>query len=124
MVAVGALPYPVTFLCTDLISELWGEERATQVVWVGLLLNGWVVLILWVGGLMPGLNGAPDSTFFEIQRLAFGSVGASLVAYLTALVSTSWLTKVEPLLRSQRALPFVRSFQKWNKRTSTNWAVR
>ncbi len=71
VVAVGALPYPVTFLCTDLISELWGEERATQVVWVGLLLNGWVVLILWIGGLMPGLNGAPESTFFEIQRLAF-----------------------------------------------------
>jgi len=84
VVAVGALPYPVTFLCTDLISELWGEERAAQVVWVGLLLNGWVVLILWLGGLMPGLNGAPESTFFEIQRLAFGSVGASMVAYLTA----------------------------------------
>ena len=84
VVAVGALPYPVTFLCTDLISELWGEERAAQVVWVGLLLNGWVVLILWLGGLMPGLSGAPESTFFEIQRLAFGSVGASMVAYLTA----------------------------------------
>ena len=45
VVAVGALPYPITFLCTDLISELWGEERATQVVWVGLLLNGWVCLL-------------------------------------------------------------------------------
>ena len=47
VVAVGALPYPVTFLCTDLISELWGEEKANQVVWVGLLLNGWVLLILY-----------------------------------------------------------------------------
>ena len=84
VVAVGALPYPVTFLCTDLISELWGERKAAQVVWVGLLLNAWVVLILWLGGLMPGLSGAPESTFFEIQHLAFGSVGASMVAYLTA----------------------------------------
>jgi len=84
VVAVGALPYPITFLCTDLISELWGEERAAQVVWVGLLLNGWVVLILWLGGLLPGLAGAPEGTFFEIQRLAFGSVGASMAAYLTA----------------------------------------
>ncbi len=84
VVAVGALPYPITFLCTDLISELWGEKRAGQVVWVGLLLNGWVVLILWLGGLLPGVEGAPDSTFFEIQRLAFGSVLASMAAYLTA----------------------------------------
>ncbi|MFN7229098.1 MAG: queuosine precursor transporter [Synechococcaceae cyanobacterium] len=82
VVAVGALPYPVTFLCTDLISELWGEQRANQVVWVGLLLNGWIVLILWLGGVLPGLGEAP--VFFEVRRLAFGAVGASMAAYLAA----------------------------------------
>ena len=84
VVAVGALPYPVTFLCTDLISELWGEQKASQLVWVGLLLNGWIVLILWLGGVLPGLAGAPDATFFDVRRLAFGAVGASMVAYLAA----------------------------------------
>ena len=33
VVAVGVLPYPVTFLCTDLISELYGRELPT--VWCG-----------------------------------------------------------------------------------------
>ncbi|MFO0105436.1 MAG: queuosine precursor transporter [Cyanobium sp.] len=84
VVAVGALPYPVTVLCTDLISELWGEQKASQLVWVGLLLNGWIVLILWLGGVLPGLAGAPDATFFDVRRLAFGAVGASMVAYLAA----------------------------------------
>ena len=27
--AVGVLPYPLTFLCTDLVSELYGRARAT-----------------------------------------------------------------------------------------------
>ncbi|MFU8886206.1 MAG: queuosine precursor transporter [Cyanobacteriota bacterium] len=84
VVAVGALPYPVTFLCTDLISEIWGEQKASQLVWVGLLLNGWIVLILWLGGVLPGLAGAEEATFFDVQRLAFGAVGASMVAYLVA----------------------------------------
>lgn len=84
VVAVGALPYPVTFLCTDLISEIWGEEKAGQLVWVGLALNGWIVLILWLGGVLPGLAGSPEATFFEVRRLAFGAVGASMVAYLAA----------------------------------------
>jgi uncharacterized integral membrane protein (TIGR00697 family) len=84
VVAVGALPYPVTFLCTDLISEIWGERKASQLVWLGLLLNGWIVLILWLGGILPGLAGAADATFFEVRRLAFGAVGASMVAYLAA----------------------------------------
>ncbi|MCT0225771.1 queuosine precursor transporter [Synechococcus sp. CS-1328] len=104
VVAVGALPYPVTFLCTDLISEIWGEQKASQLVWVGLLLNGWIVLILWLGGVLPGLDGwggaagvpgagsglavGAGSTelpvFYEMRRLAFGAVGASMVAYLAA----------------------------------------
>ncbi|QNI93440.1 conserved hypothetical integral membrane family protein [Synechococcus sp. A15-127] len=84
VVAVGALPYPITFLCTDLISELWGEQKANQVVWVGLLLNGWVLLILWLGGLLPAMPGTSETTFRTIQALSFGSIGASMVAYLTA----------------------------------------
>ena len=96
-VAVGALPYPLTFLCTDLISELYGRRRANQVVWVGLLLNLWVVFIVWLGGILPGFEAIDPATgelvrdaagrvpvFFEIRNLTFGTVTASMVAYLTA----------------------------------------
>ncbi|HCS27568.1 MAG TPA: hypothetical protein DIW43_08935, partial [Spongiibacteraceae bacterium] len=30
--AVGVLPYPLTFLCTDLVSELYGKRRANFMV--------------------------------------------------------------------------------------------
>ncbi|MBT6666767.1 MAG: VUT family protein, partial [Gammaproteobacteria bacterium] len=36
VLAVGVLPYPLTFLCTDLISELYGRARANFMVTVGL----------------------------------------------------------------------------------------
>ncbi len=52
-VAVGVLPYPLTFLCTDFISELYGRKRANQVVWVGLLVNAWVLAVLWLGSALP-----------------------------------------------------------------------
>ncbi len=95
-VAVGVLPYPLTFLCTDFISELYGKKRASAVVWVGFLLNLWVVAILWLGGALPGfeeraMDGSlvPDSAgrvpvFYEIRSLAFGAVAASMIAYLIA----------------------------------------
>ncbi|MEM6507551.1 MAG: queuosine precursor transporter [Planctomycetota bacterium] len=51
--AVGVLPYPLTFLCTDLISEFYGRRRANFVVWVGLILNFWIIFILWLGGTLP-----------------------------------------------------------------------
>ena len=85
--AVGVLPYPVTFLCTDFISELYGRHRANQVVWMGLALNLWVMFILWIGGALPGFEPAdqPQSgIFFEVRRLAFSAVTASMIAYLAA----------------------------------------
>ena len=97
VVAVGVLPYPVTFLCTDLVSELYGRRRATELVWMGLALNLWIVALLWIGGALPGTEPldpatgelVPDAAgrlppFFEIRTLAFGAVTASMVAYLAA----------------------------------------
>lgn len=96
-VAVGVLPYPITFLCTDFISELYGQKRANWVVFVGLLLNIWVVFILWFGGALPGFEARDGVTsellrdaagrlpvFFEVRALTFGAVGASMIAYLAA----------------------------------------
>ncbi len=54
--AVGVLPYPLTFLCTDFISEFYGRRRANFVVWVGLLLNIVVISFLWLGNQLPGIS--------------------------------------------------------------------
>jgi len=63
-VAVGVLPYPITFLCTDFISEFYGRRRANFVVFLGLVLNVFVILVLWVGHLLPSIDFKTD-----LQRL-------------------------------------------------------
>jgi hypothetical protein len=93
-VFVGVLPYPLTFLCTDFISELYGRKRANLIVWVGLVLNIWVLVIMWIGGSLPPhhevmTNGLPplsepDWVFFKIRQLTLGATFASMIAYLTA----------------------------------------
>lgn len=82
--AVGVLPYPITFLCTDFISELYGRQRANFVVFVGLLINIWVMSILGLGGVLPGAEGSDAGVFFAVRNLAFGAVTASMIAYLAA----------------------------------------
>ncbi|MEM9257437.1 MAG: queuosine precursor transporter [Pseudomonadota bacterium] len=56
--AVGVLPYPLTFLCTDLICELYGKARANFLVTVGLGLNFLIIGILFLGNLIPPVS--PD----------------------------------------------------------------
>ncbi len=84
MVFVGVLPYPITFLCTDFISELYGKKRANMVVWVGLLMNLWVLFILWFAGKLPESPQVDSTAFFRIRELTFGATAASMIAYLTA----------------------------------------
>ncbi|MEJ2079452.1 MAG: queuosine precursor transporter [Acidobacteriota bacterium] len=95
--AVGVIPYPLTFLCTDFISELYGRKRANFLVWMGFLVNLWIVFILWFGSILPGFESTDPATgeilrdaagrlpvFFEIKALTFGAVAASMIAYLSA----------------------------------------
>ncbi len=93
--AVGVLPYPITFLCTDFISELYGRQRANFLVWVGFFLNVWVLFILWVAGWLPPMpemdaqSGLPATSdyafaFYRVRQLTMGAVVASMAAYLAA----------------------------------------
>ncbi|MCI5056094.1 MAG: queuosine precursor transporter [Flavobacteriales bacterium] len=93
VLAVGVLPYPITFLCTDFISELYGKKRANLVVFVGLLLNLWLLLVMWLGGALPpvptqemlsegqSFNG---EIFYKVKNLTFSATFASMIAYLSA----------------------------------------
>lgn len=94
VVAVGVLPYPATFLCTDFVSEFYGRRRANYLVFVGLLMNLWVIAFLWIGGLLPPTpamqpNGLPAPTdyafaFYRIRLFTMGAVTASMIAYMAA----------------------------------------
>lgn len=106
--AIGVLPYPLTFLCTDIVCELYGKRRATFMVTVGLLTN---VFLLAVVSLAHALPSVPTETmppwqvldisnniilpsgeivsgkielFSLIYACTTGAVFASMAAYVTA----------------------------------------
>lgn len=76
--AVGVLPYPLTFLCTDLVCELYGKKRANRMVTVGLVLNVFILGVLWLGNVMPAAaNPAPWQIIYLAQDISLPS-GASI----------------------------------------------
>ena len=48
IVSAGILPYPLTFLVTDLISELYGQKKANIVVFSGFVASMFVLLFFMV----------------------------------------------------------------------------
>ena len=84
--SVGIIAYPVTFLVTDIISEIYGRKRANKVVIAGVFASVFALLIIVVSTEAPATNWSPigDETFQSVFGFTFIAVGASLAAYLLA----------------------------------------
>ncbi|TXE06322.1 queuosine precursor transporter [Seonamhaeicola algicola] len=85
-ISVGILPYPITFLITDLISEIYGKKRANQVVVTGIFASFFSLLIVYASSLAPATPWSPVSN--DMFNTVFGNtilaVFASMMAYLFA----------------------------------------
>ena len=84
--SVGVLPYPITFLITDLISEIYGKKSANQVVITGIFASFFSMGILLIANEVPAIKNSPidDQTFNEVFALSPIAVLASMIAYLIA----------------------------------------
>ena len=84
--SVGLLPYPITFLVTDIISEIYGKKRANQVVTSGLFASIFMLIVVTCADLIPMAPWSPvdSDTFHKVFGLSGAAVFASMMAYLFA----------------------------------------
>lgn len=84
--SVGILPYPITFLITDIISEIFGKKSANQVVIAGIFASFFSIGILLVASEVPAISTSPvdDATFHKVFAMSPLAVLASMIAYLSA----------------------------------------
>lgn len=85
-ISVGILPYPITFLITDLISEIYGKKRANQIVITGIFASIFSLTIVFVSNAVPATSWSPvsDSMFSTVFGNTALAVFASMLAYLFA----------------------------------------
>lgn len=85
-ISVGILPYPITFLVTDLISEIYGKRQANKVVITGIFASAFSLLIIMMSDAAPATEWSPvgDDTFHKVFGLSALAVFASAMAYLVA----------------------------------------
>lgn len=85
-VSVGILPYPITFLITDIISEIYGKKKANQVVTNGIFASIFSLGIIYIANHVPAIEGSPvdDALFTKVFGQTALAVLASMLAYLAA----------------------------------------
>ena len=84
--SVGILPYPITFLVTDIVSEIYGRKKADQIVIAGFIASIFMMIVIAVGDLASATEWSPvgNETFHQVFGLFGPAVFASMTAYLLA----------------------------------------
>lgn len=74
VVSAAIVCFPIGYIISDILTEVYGFRVARGVIWLGFVCNLLMVLLFWVGGMIPG------AVFWENQ-----------VEYETILGATGWI---------------------------------
>lgn len=91
-VTVGMIPFPVTFLITDLLNEFYGQRSARLVTWLGLGMAGLAYGFIFLAATVPiapmtreqGWPGVTEEAFIRVFVGSQRMIVASLTAYVIA----------------------------------------
>ena len=74
VVSAAIICFPISYIVSDVLTEVYGFRVARGVIWLGFVCNLMMVILFWLGGLIPG------AVFWEDQG-----------AYMTILGATGWI---------------------------------
>lgn len=92
VIPAGTIVFPLSYICGDVLTEVYGYRRARQVIWLGFGCNLLAVVAIWLGQELPG------AVFWDAQAAYERILGftprlllASFIAYLFGQFSNSWV---------------------------------
>jgi uncharacterized integral membrane protein (TIGR00697 family) len=86
IISVGEIPFPLTFILTDIINEFYGRQTARRVTLLGFAMTGLAIGIIRIADQAPWFAGsqmtpaAYDNVFIGATFIQI----ASMIAFLTA----------------------------------------
>ena len=91
---MGFIAYSITFLCTDVISEIWGKRVANFVVILGIIANfvmlALVQVAIYAFPVAPFQGNEFQSWYAKILGSSLPVVIASLIAYICSQFHDIW----------------------------------
>lgn len=101
-IAGAALCYPITYLITDIIGEIWGRERSNQLVKVGFISQIIATVIIILARYLPFVDVQMQDAYvmllgqngvFVIGSLAAYLVSQNLDVFIFHRIREKWIAK-------------------------------
>lgn len=87
----GMLPFPITFLLTDLLNEYYGKKAARRVTWIAFAMAAFAFVLIWAARALPTLEGIPGTADARSFETVFGSSSVMYIASILAFLVGSML---------------------------------
>jgi uncharacterized integral membrane protein (TIGR00697 family) len=79
----GIVIFPLSYVLSDVLTEVWGYGIARRVIWLGFVCNAVMVIGIWLGGALPPAPfGATQAAYDDLLGATPRILAASFVAYL------------------------------------------
>src|SRR5262245_8921462 len=105
IVPAGIIIFPISYICGDVLTEVYGYRRARLVIWLGFGCNLLAVIAIWAGQVLPG------AVFWDAQQAYERILGftprllvASFCAYLIGEFANSFVLAKMKVLTEGRWL--------------------
>lgn len=88
----GILVFPISYIFGDVLTEVYGFNRARRVIYAGLLANLFMAVVLWLAIHLPPASGWElQEAFSAVYSLVPRVVIGSIVGYLGGELSNSFV---------------------------------
>jgi uncharacterized integral membrane protein (TIGR00697 family) len=88
----GTIIFPISYIFGDVLTEVYGYRQARRVIWLGFFCNFIVVVVIWIGQVLP------PASFWDGQKAYERILGytprllvASFLAYLVGEFANSFV---------------------------------
>lgn len=106
----GAITYAFTFLCTDVIGEVWGKKEAKAAVFYGFIGQVFAILMIYLTQLTPAQDAEMQAAYVKLLGQAPMFTLGSLVAYYASQTWDVWVFhRIRERLRARPSLRWI-----WN----------
>ncbi len=105
IVPAAIIIFPVSYICGDVLTEVYGYQRARQVIWIAFGCNVLAVAAIWIGQVLPGAAVWDAQPAYE-RILGFTPrlLMASFCAYLIGEFSNAFVLAKMKILTGGRML--------------------
>ncbi|MBQ0022999.1 MAG: queuosine precursor transporter [Prevotellaceae bacterium] len=87
----GFIVFPISYILNDVIAEVWGFRKARLIIWMGFLMNFFIVALGGIACALPPIEPGSDEAFKQVFTFAPQVAVASLLAFIVGSFLNAWV---------------------------------